>query len=456
MTFDLQSLYFAVVVFCASAFLAVTFVWATNRRIPGLGWWMLGTLTSPPAWALYLLQGKIDNRWLSFVLPTLFIGITTVAYYEGACKFTGKEPNHKLLVPLSLASLASYFLFFIPLDNQTARILITTFFYGVCTTLTGWVLCRENRPGLRIVARILGVGFFAGSILLAYRFYMWSGEHPPESWNTGSDGGSAFLALALAVVTVFWMLCVLLLVNQWHVRELSLHMASEMEIARELAEARVELERQRTLNLRQTMVRELHDGIGGITATLAMLAGYGKTGVPGTAPDTFGAIEEMAHEGNRNIRSLLDYLDTGVFHWPGMLSEIEDYSRKLSAAAGVTLRWEITGQPDSRSLPDGLVGNTLRMVVMEAVHNLVRHSSAKSGSVLFHFGPDRLDVEIRDDGIGFSKERDGGRGIRHMRARMEEAGGGFAIDNDQGTRINLTLPMTGLDKGTDSYSPIPA
>jgi signal transduction histidine kinase len=440
MAFDVHTLYFAASIICATSLLGTVLVWAMNRAIPGLGWWSVAMVLSALAWPLFILRGYVVQPVLTQFIPSVLIVATMLAYYAGACRYAGQAVRRKWMSALTIPTLAGYVYFFLNGD-LTARVMLISAWIAVFCGMTAWPLLRERREGLAFSARLLGGGFLVGAALMGYRIILWGGEAPPTDWISGRDAGNVLLAMAMAVMTVFWMFALMLLVNQYQTRELARHMASEMDVEKKLAEARMEIERQRTQFFRETMLRELHDGIGGITATVAMLAGSGKTG----GDDAYEIIEEMALEGNRNIRGLMDFLDTGAFHWRGMMEEMEDYVVKLAAAAGVAMEWRVEGQQDTRNLPDGMAGNSLRMVMMEAIHNLVRHSGAKSGAVVFSFGEKELEVVVRDDGKGFRGERQGGRGIANMRARMEEAGGMFAIHGAAGTLVRLTLPMRAMD-----------
>jgi signal transduction histidine kinase len=61
---------------------------------------------------------------------------------------------------------------------------------------------------------------------------------------------------------------------------------------------------------------------------------------------------------------------------------------------------------------------------------------------------DRLNLELRDNGIGLPKGADeaAGNGLRNMRRRITDLGGTIAVAptsaNDNGTCIRFTVPLT--------------
>jgi signal transduction histidine kinase len=242
-------------------------------------------------------------------------------------------------------------------------------------------------------------------------------------------------------MTFVWMFCVMLLVNQYQTREAALEVEARYVAEQELLEARHEIERQRVHRMRKTVARELHDGIGGITATVAMLAGMGKKEGGEKGRELLHRIEEMALEGNREVRDLMGSVENTVSGTREWLADMEEYARKATGGAGISLEWIVEGEVCDHAIDDGAAAGSLMRTVMEAVHNLVRHAAASSAEVTFVFTPHRLDLAIRDNGRGFTAEREGGRGVRNMRARVEELGGSFTIVGGAGTKLDISVPL---------------
>jgi signal transduction histidine kinase len=98
---------------------------------------------------------------------------------------------------------------------------------------------------------------------------------------------------------------------------------------------------------------------------------------------------------------------------------------------------------------------TLFRIVQEALNNVRWH--AQADTVWIDLGlrsPDRIWLEIRDDGHGFEPGRrvsdipgDDGRGLGllHMRERVEAMRGSFRMETGPtvGTTITVTLPLEG-------------
>ena len=90
-------------------------------------------------------------------------------------------------------------------------------------------------------------------------------------------------------------------------------------------------------------------------------------------------------------------------------------------------------------------------IVQEAITNVVKHAQARECHVHLTHLPDRLLVEVEDDGIGFRGDTetvssDRGLGLVSVRERAARLGGTFNILSapGQGTRLVVSLPDRGL------------
>jgi signal transduction histidine kinase len=89
-----------------------------------------------------------------------------------------------------------------------------------------------------------------------------------------------------------------------------------------------------------------------------------------------------------------------------------------TAGVDVDLHTDLGGGP----VP-GMVGLTAYRVVQEGLTNVVRHAGARRVRVRLERGPERLVVEVRDDGRGGVTPATPGAGLTGMRERVESLGG---------------------------------
>ena len=82
-------------------------------------------------------------------------------------------------------------------------------------------------------------------------------------------------------------------------------------------------------------------------------------------------------------------------------------------------------------------------IAVEAITNAVRHAGARRCRVLIR-ASDALEVEVTDDGGGWSEPLRPGVGIRSMRERAADVGGTLRIERAPGggTSVLASLPLS--------------
>lgn len=96
------------------------------------------------------------------------------------------------------------------------------------------------------------------------------------------------------------------------------------------------------------------------------------------------------------------------------------------------------------ALPASVSTELLRMT-QSALSNVVRHAGAASASVVLTWEPDRVLLDIADDGRGFDPDLQagGGFGLPALRARVRDLGGTIGVESEpgEGTVIAISLPL---------------
>ena len=116
----------------------------------------------------------------------------------------------------------------------------------------------------------------------------------------------------------------------------------------------------------------------------------------------------------------------------------------------VLCRLALTGLARSRALDPELLAD-LKLALTEACSNSIRHAYRNGGGtveVRYELGPDRLSIEVLDEGSGFDPEAavgdedeldEGGLGIAIIRALVDE----LEIESsDSGSTLRLTKFLT--------------
>ena len=111
-------------------------------------------------------------------------------------------------------------------------------------------------------------------------------------------------------------------------------------------------------------------------------------------------------------------------------------------------RLALTGLSRLRPVPDDTLAD-LKLALTEACTNSVRHAygEERAGTVeiVYRFRPDRLEIEVADDGVGFDPDRpasesqslaEGGLGIAIIRSLADEVEIGGGSDG-RGSRLRF-------------------
>jgi len=94
------------------------------------------------------------------------------------------------------------------------------------------------------------------------------------------------------------------------------------------------------------------------------------------------------------------------------------------------------------------VQHHLLRIAQEAITNAVRHSHSKNIVVEVEYGEQKLELRVKDFGIGFSGKEivanePGHFGLRGIRTRVSKLNGNFDIDSEpgQGTTVSVCIPI---------------
>ncbi len=201
-------------------------------------------------------------------------------------------------------------------------------------------------------------------------------------------------------------------------------------------------EEKRHLLEKESLLMDLHDGIGGITTNISILSELGKnaTDVDSTKK-TFSTISSLSREGLDEIRGFMQSLDTRELHWRTLAAELRNQGTKMMEPHGIALTVRISLE-ELQAKPDSLLWVNLFKIYKEALTNVIKHSKAVSVFVSLLVSSDRLHLTIRDDGVGCEKCKNiDGRGLSNMRKRAAEVGGQLTISTEKGTDVSLEIPL---------------
>lgn len=191
---------------------------------------------------------------------------------------------------------------------------------------------------------------------------------------------------------------------------------------------------------RKRTVGALHDDIGqplyrllyGLQGTRA------KMSEDNPATEELERLETILRDIDRTLRAELRLLHRGVQEDLALDAAIEDLADMTEREAG--LQVELRMDPGAEALVSKTGRVALVHAAREGLMNVRKHASAERATVTVSIAPDRVTLDVVDDGTGTSRRE--GLGIVTLRERLEAIGGGLHVARERGggTRFSAWVP----------------
>jgi PAS domain S-box-containing protein len=199
---------------------------------------------------------------------------------------------------------------------------------------------------------------------------------------------------------------------------------------------------------RRRIARELHDSAGQSLAALSMdLARIEQdaTRSPAQLAKGVEAAQERVRQLSQEIRTTSYLLHPPLLDEIGLSSALHWYTEGLAERSGLEIRLSVA-ENLQRLTPE--MELAIFRLVQECLTNIHRHSGSKTAQIRIAREPDKIYVEVQDQGKGMSQERigevrakGGGVGITGMRERVRSLCGELVIESTAGgTRIIAAFP----------------
>jgi signal transduction histidine kinase len=220
-------------------------------------------------------------------------------------------------------------------------------------------------------------------------------------------------------------------------RVVDLHKAKLRSLAAEMA---ISEERAR----RRTAI-DLHDGIGQNLAVARMKIGQLLAAANADNGELL-QVRNLVDEALRGTRYIIADLSPTILYELGLYPALQSLAERFEPANDLTCVVSETGEAWE---PGNDMRIALYRAVQEFLNNVARHSQAQHVQVQLEWSADKVDIEIRDDGVGFDAEQAfelssaaSGFGLFSVRESIEQLGGTLDIESARGigTYIRLCVP----------------
>ena len=203
---------------------------------------------------------------------------------------------------------------------------------------------------------------------------------------------------------------------------------------------------------RKSLSRELHDELGQMLTALRMELGraeraqaLGSPAFPQSVAEGKALVDRMM----RMVRDLAMGLRPSMLDDLGLEPALAWQAREFSRRYNVPVDLAVDG--DLERLPDPQRTCVYR-VVQEALTNCAKHSAATEIQVNVVRGRTRLDVSVRDNGIGMEAVTShNGLGLTGIKERVKDINGAASIETRPGggTVVHITLPVPASDSSKE-------
>jgi signal transduction histidine kinase len=201
---------------------------------------------------------------------------------------------------------------------------------------------------------------------------------------------------------------------------------------------------------RRRISRELHDSSGQALAALSMclsMVEKEKEKLSERASKNLADSTRLIRELSQELRTMSHLLHPPLLDEAGLESALRWFVEGFAQRSGIEVDLD---------LPPGLGRLSKEMeiaifrIVQESLANVHRHSGSKTAKVRVGREPQKVTVEIQDQGRGLSDNGNAGTnwpavpgvGIQGMRERVRQLGGNFEIESRQGrTTVRTTIPL---------------
>jgi two-component system NarL family sensor kinase len=216
---------------------------------------------------------------------------------------------------------------------------------------------------------------------------------------------------------------------------------------------------------RSRLGRELHDGLGSALSYLAFgldVASKLVTHEPKAAEALLVRLKDQAQGAVSDLRGLVHGLHPPALDTLGLILAIRQLAESYRVIA-------TEYQSETRSDADHKAGTVFSVLVprklpplpavvelacyriaQEAMTNVARHAHARTCQVRLSVDAaiEALELQVIDDGVGFSKARRVGVGLASMRERAAELGGTCEVESGPGggTRVMARLTLIASEK----------
>ncbi len=220
--------------------------------------------------------------------------------------------------------------------------------------------------------------------------------------------------------------------------EIQTQKISELEKERQLVATKSVLQGEEAERTR--MARDLHDGLGGMLSgvKINLSSMKGNSIITSENAEAFDhALSLLDHSITELRRVAHNMMPETLMHY-GLKVALEDFTSRIKPENTPEIDFRFFGE-EGRFAPELEI--TIYRIAQELVNNAMKHSGADRIDIQLISEPNRLCIQVIDNGKGFdtSGHTGGGKGLETIRHRVEANNGKFEIWSKPGEGTEATI-----------------
>lgn len=200
----------------------------------------------------------------------------------------------------------------------------------------------------------------------------------------------------------------------------------------------------RLAEVRMRIATDLHDDIGASLSQIAILSEVAQTRANGSQNGTpLAEIAGISRELVDGMSDIVWAINPEHDHLSNLVYRMRRFATDLLDGKNIALRFQSSvGENDPKI--DANMRRQVYLILKEAIHNVVRHSAAKSVEVELEQIQEALVLQVGDDGRGFDPSAQfEGHGLASMRKRAAALDGTIAFSSSPGlgTTVRVSVKL---------------
>jgi len=195
------------------------------------------------------------------------------------------------------------------------------------------------------------------------------------------------------------------------------------------------------LSYKESILGDMHDGIGGVVATAAMAAQSALAEKDtGEKDKRITQIANLLENGSFELRSMLNILDKESIDWSSLISDMRTFSSTVLDSRSINRKFDREGEIFESEISFEIYLSIFRLF-KEIIINIVKHSEASVVEIKTVFRDRKFILQVSDNGKGITESENKGFGLRNMHSRVKKLDGKLDILTENGTYINIEIPI---------------